>query len=513
MTDEEKLRKAGWSPESLRLAFSGIDSPINTTCNLYRPEEYAQAIDRIALKRSPLCTFASPGSCNFQNPKISDFKSTPIHLFGDCSTIDLSVSTTKKAAPDLLQRNILHLDTIGDSDDDFGGDDCVNLLTQNLRRQSIGQKDSKGIANLSRQSNYNCSDENIKPAHRDLNRNTKAVDDDPKCVLFSSQKLASKHNNDTCKNLSVEEETSDQHKCRNMASAQSRSISSNSSIKVQEDAVENNVNTSTGSQMNKLLEFADLENTLPNGWKLFKHQKEAVTECLKLGRSIMAFDMGLGKTLISLIWAKAICSLFTDCIAVIIVPCTLMEVWKREAEMIGFTSVNHLHEKSTSKSSKKSNLKNDKKMKISLHSWSKIPSAFELNRKYVLIADEAHAMQSITSIRTKNTLSLCSYKNCLGVILSTGTPMKNGRPSNILPLLMGIRHPISHNKIEFEKTYCNAKKTKFCAWDVSGASNLKELKIAIGPFLMRKTKVFLDLLISFCNYTLPHNFFHQFQQF
>ena len=127
--------------------------------------------------------------------------------------------------------------------------------------------------------------------------------------------------------------------------------------------------------------------------------------------------------------------------------------------------------------------------RIFISSWSKIPSASHIGQKYVLIADEAHAMQSTASIRTKSALNLCLHANCLGLILSTGTPMKNGRPSNILPLLQGIKHPVAQNKIEFEKKYCNGRKTKFCAWDVSGASNLEELKCAIGPYLMRKTKV------------------------
>jgi hypothetical protein len=60
-------------------------------------------------------------------------------------------------------------------------------------------------------------------------------------------------------------------------------------------------------------------------------------------------------------------------------------------------------------------------------------------------------------------VALCLQPLCRGSILSTGTPMKNGRPSNILPLLISIRHPVARNKIEFEKRYCNARKTAFCA--------------------------------------------------
>jgi N12 class adenine-specific DNA methylase len=160
------------------------------------------------------------------------------------------------------------------------------------------------------------------------------------------------------------------------------------------------------------------------GWKLFKHQKDAITDCLKLGRTIMAFDMGLGKTLISLIWAKAICTLCPNCIAVVIVPCTLTEIWKREAQMIGFEVIEI--NKKVSKIKKSKNVKESNeidvlKQKISIHSWSKIPTVSEINSKFVLIEDEAHAMQSINSQRTKASLDLCLHRSCLGLILSTGT--------------------------------------------------------------------------------------------
>lgn len=77
----------------------------------------------------------------------------------------------------------------------------------------------------------------------------------------------------------------------------------------------------------------------------------------------------------------------------------------------------------------------------------------------------------------------------MGTVLATGTPMKNGRPVNLLPLLAGIRHPLASNKMTFEMRYCNARKTKFCPWDTSGASNLVELQEKLGGKLIRKTKV------------------------
>lgn len=106
----------------------------------------------------------------------------------------------------------------------------------------------------------------------------------------------------------------------------------------------------------------------------------------------------------------------------------------------------------------------------------------------MVIFDEAHAMQSLKSQRTQAALKLSLHPRCSGVVLSTGTPMKNGRPANILPLLMAIKHPVARDKTAFEVRYCNAKKTKFCPWDTSGAANLEELRVRIGPYLLRKTK-------------------------
>ena len=188
------------------------------------------------------------------------------------------------------------------------------------------------------------------------------------------------------------------------------------------------------------------------------------------------YSQGLGKTLIGLIWAKAFCNTIPNCVAIVIAPCTLLEIWKKEASLVGLSSSNV-----------------DPRCNIRFASWAKIPSVQELLRvgckSFVLICDEAHAMQTLKSARTQAALALCQSMSCKGVLLATGTPMKNGRPANIYPLLVGIRHEIAKHKIEFEKRYCNARKTKFSPWDISGASNLEELRSLIGNSMLRKSKV------------------------
>lgn len=231
-------------------------------------------------------------------------------------------------------------------------------------------------------------------------------------------------------------------------------------------------------------ESCHLDETLQNGLKLFPHQKEAVLKAVELQRVILAYDMGLGKTLISLVWAQEMLKRFPNCIVVVLCPCTLTENWKRESSSLGFQSAEDLLSPVSSKGPE-----------LFISSWAKIPEVREINEKtggrysgYLAIFDESHYMQCLRSQRTQTALNLALHPSCRGLILATGTPMKNGRPCNILPLLMAIRHPIARDKMEFEKRYCDAKKTRFCAWDTSGAKNLDELKKRIGPYMLRKTK-------------------------
>ena len=238
-----------------------------------------------------------------------------------------------------------------------------------------------------------------------------------------------------------------------------------------------------------------LEQPLPNGWRLFPHQKEAIKHCLSLRRAILAYDMGLGKTLIGLIWAKILCEYLNgSCVTVVVCPCTLQETWTREADMVGFRTITLENIMSLG------SLSTSIAPVLIICSWSKLITVDHLNRlkvgnkcssapKFVLICDEAHSMQSMSSQRTQAALTLCLNSSCEGVLLSTGTPMKNGRPANLFPLLVAIQHPLARHKPSFDMRYCEAKRTPYCAWDITGAAHLDELRAIIGASIIRKTKV------------------------
>ena len=159
-----------------------------------------------------------------------------------------------------------------------------------------------------------------------------------------------------------------------------------------------------------------LDEPMSNGFKLFKHQKEAVVQALRLQRVILAYDMGLGKTCISLVWALEMYRrLHQSCTLIIVSPCTLVDNWKREATMLGLVHVDPL---STSFRRNQS-----RELTFAIYSWAKIPDPDHIAnccrnkmdvRDFLVICDEAHAMQNMKSQRTQLALKLALHSACRG---------------------------------------------------------------------------------------------------
>ena len=217
----------------------------------------------------------------------------------------------------------------------------------------------------------------------------------------------------------------------------------------------------------KLVDAANVSAPLANGRNLYQHQKEAVLWSIsqiqntELRGAIMALDMGLGKTLCSLMVAKAYYQVFQIPVFVIC-PASLKENWFREAEMVG--------------------------VPIEVFSWAKMPKPLEISQ-YFLISDEAHYAQAGSkSARGKAFIELSTHENCKGSLALTGTPIKNGRPINLFPLLKATNHELAKNKRDFESYFCAAKVTRFCPWDVSGAAHLDELHARTKNVMFRRTK-------------------------
>jgi SNF2 family DNA or RNA helicase len=233
---------------------------------------------------------------------------------------------------------------------------------------------------------------------------------------------------------------------------------------------------------------ARLTQPLDNGWTLFSHQKKAILQALLMRRMILALDMGLGKTLIGCVWARAFQKAYGDGLKVICVcPVSLTAEWKRTAlEATGIV----VEEVGTGKNNSKPD---PDSVLMQICSWAKIPDKVPSSiQHYVVVCDEAHSMQSLEAARTKAVLNLSKSSRCVGVLLLSGTPLKNGKPKNLFPLLKAVRHPFGDNRKAYEQHFCDGRDKSFgrgrSVWDANGASNLGQLREHISTHLLHMTK-------------------------
>lgn len=215
------------------------------------------------------------------------------------------------------------------------------------------------------------------------------------------------------------------------------------------------------------------------------HQKDAIEKLVGSKRFILADDMGLGKTTSTIIAA-----LETKAKKILIVcPASLKINWQREIENYSDRSVFIAEGKKYSIDSdfvivnydilKNFHDTDPKKKEQSLLNQSN----FDL-----VILDEAHMISNAQALRTKLINSFVKTIN--RVWLLTGTPMTS-RPMNYYNLLNIVENPVAQNWKAFAIRYCqgyqfNAGKRK--VWNVSGASNLEELRERTSKQVLRRLK-------------------------
>jgi SNF2 family DNA or RNA helicase len=214
----------------------------------------------------------------------------------------------------------------------------------------------------------------------------------------------------------------------------------------------------------QLVGAAQLEEPLADGRCLFAHQRAAVRWLLARRGAVLADDMGLGKTLSALVAARSMVRL-ADCRIVVVAPSGLHAHWRSEALALG--------------------------LRLDLHSWARLPNALPLAGT-VLIADEAHFAQNLRTRRAQGLLRLSRHPRLRAIWLLTGTPMKNGRPVQLFPLLAAIGHPLAQDQRRFEELFCQghwSERGGRRLWQASGASQLGELQRLIRPLVLHRRKL------------------------
>ncbi len=187
---------------------------------------------------------------------------------------------------------------------------------------------------------------------------------------------------------------------------------------------------------------------------LFRHQVEGVSHILQHQRSIVAADLGTGKT------SMALAAMHLSRLPIhVIAPVSLHATWQREAAVLRVAI--------------------DRLM-----SASNIPDPLEAS--VALIVDEAHYFQNDKAVRTKRFLAYAATAEYLALV--TGTPIKNGRPANLYPLLVAIHHPIAVDREYFYKRYCDATRDRWGKLTAKGATNLLELHEILSDKLFVRQK-------------------------
>ena len=226
------------------------------------------------------------------------------------------------------------------------------------------------------------------------------------------------------------------------------------------------------------IDYSKYENRPP-----LSHQKEAIEKLVGSRRFILADDMGLGKTTSTIIAA-----LETGAKKILIIcPASLKINWEREIANYTDRSVYIAEGKKYSTESDfvivnydiLKNFHDPKEKDSSLLSQSN----FEL-----VILDEAHMVSNAQAQRTKIINNF--VKTIKRVWLLTGTPMTS-RPINYYNLLSIIESPVAQNWMAYAIRYCqgyqfNAGKRK--VWNVTGSSNLEELKDRTSKQILRRLK-------------------------
>ena len=213
------------------------------------------------------------------------------------------------------------------------------------------------------------------------------------------------------------------------------------------------------------------------------HQKEAVQKLVENKKFILADDMGLGKTTSTIIAA-----LETGAKKILIIcPATLKINWKREIENYSDRSI-FISEGKTFSTEHDFVIINYDIIK-NFHDTKKKDESQVIAANFdLVVVDEAHYIKNPTAQRTKLINDIAKGVDRLWLL--SGTPMTS-RPIDYYNLLNLVDSPTARNWMAYAIRYCqgyqfNAGGRKI--WNVTGASNLEELRDRTSGTILRRLK-------------------------
>lgn len=224
--------------------------------------------------------------------------------------------------------------------------------------------------------------------------------------------------------------------------------------------------------------------------KLLPHQEVSKQFLLNSKRCILADEPRVGKTL-----ATASAAL-ENLPALVVCPAIVKTVW-----MSAFTNLDP--DVPVTIINGKKNATSIGADGITIINYDLLGAIEKIGKFQTLILDESHRIKSPKAIRTKAALKL--MKAIPNVYALSGTPIPN-RPIELYPLLRGLGI-YKGGYYDFASRYARMWKAPW-GLDVSGASNLPELKERMKPFVLRRKKAdvftsYQEPVVSLITFDLP----------
>jgi len=229
------------------------------------------------------------------------------------------------------------------------------------------------------------------------------------------------------------------------------------------------------------------------------HQKQAFITGLGFDKISLMYDMGLGKTFISLAIADYLLTIGEISRVLVIAPKALLYDWKNEADE--FT-----HQLSPLIHSADTGLQNCPKANLDITNYDFIWRRMEHFQAFqydLIILDEAHNVQNPSAKRSKAIRRLS--RKIKRMLQLTGTPQSNSVKNLIgQMLLLDGGEALGDWEGEFNKRFCwNTSKKGFPTWALKDGS-LDEIIERISPYSIRRSKEeCLDLPTRI---PIPHRF-------
>ena len=214
-----------------------------------------------------------------------------------------------------------------------------------------------------------------------------------------------------------------------------------------------------------------------------EHQKEAIQKLVGNKKFILADDMGLAKT-----GSSIIAALESNAKKILIIcPASLKINWQREINIYSNRDVYIAEGKKYSDEHDFVIINYD--ILKNFHDVKKREESTILKSKFdLVIMDESHMISNPQAARTKIVNDIAA--SIERVWLLTGTPMTS-RPMNYYNLLSLVESPVAANWMAYARRYCNGFQFNVGSrkvWNVTGASNLDELRDRTQTHILRRLK-------------------------